>query len=725
MNILLIGGFSSLMNQLIIKLKKERHRIYLITGNPYDKTNNPKVFETYRFSYDNVNLNEVFESVNPDVTVFLGAFDVNFDWEKGEKESVRFSTSFINLLVSFSAIKRGRFIFLSSDEVYSGHYDRDIEENTPFSSSGCRAMSLAQAEYICEDYRRNYQLDLVVLRLDHLYHIPQNLREADNICARMCLEAMQKRYITTKMDETFSLLYESDAVEFISKVILCTEHQHSLYHISSGVEISQTELAEKIRDYLEVDATIVEEQEGGGRRVLSNYRFDHEFGMVFFQDQDKMIRKLVTEMKKKESVFSKMEENQLSWWKRIFNQWKWFLLLLIPYIENMICFIPFFMLNNRTVDSEYFSQIDFFLIYVLLFAVIYGQQQAIFSSILSLAGYLFRQMYTKSEFEVMIDYTTYVWIAQLFIVGLVVGYMRDQIRSIKTESEELEEHLLGQIKDIKEINGSNRRVKDVLERQVIDQKDSIGKIYSITSKLDQVVPDEVLFDAVEMLTQILQSKDVAIYTVGDGDYARMFSASSHKARELGNSIQYKKMGEMYQDLMNRKVYINRALDQQYPLMANAIFEEDKMRMIIMVWGISWDRMTLGQANLLTVVSYLIQNAVLRANRYMSALEEKRYVEDTRILEPEAFSSLVDAYQKAKKRNLTECTLLHILEKPEYAEKAAEVLKDNLRQSDYMGKLKDGELYVLLSNTNHVEAGVVVHRFLEHGYQSEIMEKIRL
>lgn len=70
-------------------------------------------------------------------------------------------------------------------------------------------------------------------------------------------------------------------------------------------------------------------------------------------------------------------------------------------------------------------------------------------------------------------------------------------------------------------------------------------------------------------------------------------------------------------------------------------------------------MTLGQANFLTVVSYLIQNAVLRAQRYMQALEEKRYSQNSRILEPEAFESLVQAYMKAKLKNLVECVLIKV------------------------------------------------------------------
>ena len=136
--------------------------------------------------------------------------------------------------------------------------------------------------------------------------------------------------------------------------------------------------------------------------------------------------------------------------------------LLVPYMENMVCFIPFFMLNNRAVSSQYFSKLDFYLLYVLLFAIVYGQQQAIFSALLATAGYCFRQMYDKTGFEVLLDYNTYVWMAQLFIVGMVVGYMKDQIKNIRNQDEDQIQYLNGQLGDMSDINDSNVQNKAYL-----------------------------------------------------------------------------------------------------------------------------------------------------------------------------------------------------------------------------------------------------------------------
>ena len=93
--------------------------------------------------------------------------------------------------------------------------------------------------------------------------------------------------------------------------------------------------------------------------------------------------------------------------------------MLAPYLENLICFIPFFMIHNRAVGSQYFAKLDAYLLYVLLFAIVYGQQQAIFSALLATAGYCFRQMYNQSGLEVLMDNPSSV--GTDLIVGAVAG----------------------------------------------------------------------------------------------------------------------------------------------------------------------------------------------------------------------------------------------------------------------------------------------------------------
>lgn len=589
MNILLVGGSCSLINSMILKLRKEGHRVCLLTGDKYRHNKYERVFEKYEFSYDCENLNDILESVNADVTILMGAFDTNYHWNGEEREIVLFISHLVNILVAYSVKNKKRLIFLSSDEIYNGNYTEDIKEEEPFSGVGIRADALSQAEEICDNFRINRSLDIITLRLDHLYNIPKERKDVNNICADMCLNCMCDGHIKAKTDHTFSLLYENDAVEYIYQFIKTSNHKYSLYNLSSNDVVSEVKLAAMIQKAMEIESNIVAFSDSNGRCVLSGNRFEREFGVHAFGNLEKNIKDMVSYMKKHESVFLKGDDLKLSWWKMLYEKWKWLIRTLFPFFENLVCFVPFFMMNNRTVGSEYFANLDPFLLYVLLFAIVYGQQQATFSAILAVAGYMFRQMYTRSSFAVLIDYNTYVWIAQLFILGLVVGYMRDQIRIMRLESQELEEHLHRQIVDIRDINESNVRVKEVMEQQLIDHKDSIGKIYSITAGLEQRMPDEVIFYAVEMLGKLMKTKDVALYNVVSKDYARIFSASSQKARSLGNSIRYREMTDIYDALKEQKVYINKKMDEQYPLMARGIYEGEEVQMIVMMWGLSWEK----------------------------------------------------------------------------------------------------------------------------------------
>lgn len=727
MDVLLIGGSSDFMNAILNKLNKEGHRSFVLTGNRQVHESYKNVYEKYNFPYDADCLKEIFDSVNPNAIIFTGAYDSNFNWNDPRKDSVRFVAGLQNIMSTFATMKKGRMIFLSSGEVYSQNYPSNIPEDSPTSALTFRSMALVQGEDICRNYRKTMGLDTVVLRLDHLYGIPfkerlRGQRLKDNLCADMCVSALRTGQIQANSNKIFSMLHQDDAVEFLYKVVSAGTVKQELYHISSEQVLSEMDLAKMVQQEMGGNVSIVNNTVGSEFRVvLSSQAFAEEFGMKIFNKPEQTTAAMAKHIKRHSNDYLLEGDAGKGAVGKIKQNLLHILRASIPFIENIICFIPFFMLNNRTVESEYFANLDFYLLYVLLFAIIHGQQQATFSAVLAVGGYCFRQMYGRSGLEVLLDYNTYVWIAQLFILGLVVGYMKDQLKSIRDENEREMHYLSGQLDDIQDINTSNVRLKNGLEVQIVNQNDSFGKIYEITSSLDQYEPSEVLFYAAEILSKLIGSKDVAIYSVANRSYARLFSATSRKARELGNSVNYTTFGEMYEALKEKRVFINRNMDEKYPLMADAIYSEDDMQLILMVWGIPWERMTLSQANMLVVIGYLIQNAVVRANRYMAALEKQRYIEGTKILETSAFTELVDAYLRARNKSLTECAILRIEVSPEQQETAAAALTKLMRQSDYIGKLEDGNLYALLSNTENKDADFVIRRFAEVGYKSWIKE----
>ncbi len=721
MNILLIGGCSNFINSLINKLNKEGHRIYLLTGDRYEKSPYQKVFEKYRFEYDSSCIADIFESINPDVTVFTGAYDTNFTWENNS-DAVKFTGAMTNILMGYMTGSTGKFVYLSSHEVFSGNHEDVIPDDTPTSPADYKGTAIAQGEEMCLGYRRTSSRDIVILRLDHMYGIPDTMKEVTDMCSKMCLEAINKSTITIYDNHTFSLLYQSDAIEQIYRVIKGGTGRHGIYQISSKDEVTERELAETVRKNIWFNIEIISLGDENRREILSGERYREEYGGTFYCNRDDMIKRISEHMRKYQRFFLYGDKKKKTLKEKLLEGMTEGFRRLVPYLENFAAFIIFFMLNNRAVGSTYFSKLDLYLIYVLIFAMVYGQQMAIISGILAVFGYLFRQMYDRSGFELMLDTGTYIWMAQLFIIGLSVGYLHDNIKKLKREQDSEERFLSNQLTDIRDINDTNVRVKEAIETQLVNQNDSVGKIYRITSALDQYSQEEVLFYAADTIGKIMKTDDVAVYTVSNGTYARLFSATSEKARCMGNSIRYTELGEVYEAFLERKVYINKKLKKEYPLMANAVYDdENRIQIIIMIWGLPWESMTLGQMNQLVVVSSLIGNAVLRANRYLRALEEERFIEGTKLMESDAFTGLLKAYVNAEKKGWTQCTVLELIAEEDTDIMAAgQVIAGFLRQHDYVG-MSDGKIYVLLSNTREEEAVIVVNRIAEKGYSCRIVE----
>lgn len=721
MNILLIGGAGRMMNALIDKFNKNGHHIFLLTGRRANQMSYKHVFEKYNFSYDDDSVQEIFKSIRPDIIIFTGSCDSNFDWGKApQQEAMRYTAGLVNLLSAYSFIGSGRFVYFSSQEVYGDSYIGKVPETEPVSPKGSKALAIAQGESLCENYRKTQGLDTLVLRFDGIYGVPRRGKQQDDICFKMCMEAVRTGRISANSRTIFSMLYLNDAVELAYNVIVDEKPAQSLYHISSMEEITETQLAEVICQSMGSGVEIFDNSVGENHKlVLDGQIYKEEYDQKIFTDYQQGAKKAADYIKRYSNSFVNADDAgaRSGWFAKLKQKARSIFGRLLPFLENLICFIPFFMLNNRAVGSEYFDRVDFYLLYVLLFAIVHGQQQAIFSGLLSVAGYCFRQMYTRSGFDVLVDHNTYVWMAQLFILGMVVGYMRDQLQHIRKDDEEEMNYLRGKLEDISNINDSNVRMKQNFEMQVVNQKDSLGKIYGITSSLDKYSPEETLFYAAQALAKLMDSNDVAIYLVANQNYARLFSATSPEARKLGNSIEYTAMEEMYAELKEGHVYINKTMNDKLPLMASAVFEAERMQLIFMIWGLPWQRMTLAEANRLTIIGHLVQTAVLRANRYLDTLKEQRYLEGTNMLAESAFTHLVKAFFDARVKGLTECTLLCIATEADSPERTAAALGQNLRQTDYMGMLKDGRLYVLLSNTDTEHAGVVVERFKAVGYKS--------
>lgn len=725
MDVMLVGGMSPMMRKLSLKLYKEGHKIYVLSGNRDPSNRYEHAFERYDFPYSADSVKEVFRSVNPDVTILLGAYDSNFHANDSRREAVEYAAGLQNILLSWSAIKNGRLIYLSSVEVYGNSYLSPVSEAVNPIPSGIRATSLLQAEESCKFYKERLKKDVIILRLDRLYDVPNDKNEAAlRICESKCLDAFRDGTVTYKRNYKYGLTYMGDAVESIYKLIVCEKHAHNLYNISSGKVCYEFQIVDAIDKFLKkelekIDNTLEEQNSV----ILSNQRFAEEFGFDVRYSPEEIIQKTLGFMKRHSGRFLDSSHPGLNIWQKIYYKTIKFLGVWFPYIENLILFIPFFMLNNRATESQYFSKIDFYLIYVLLFSVVHGQRQAIFSALLATVGYIFRQMYNNSGIIVMTDYNTYVWIAEIFIVGLVVGYMKDQINFLKEEKEQEVDFLSMRVTDIADINDSNLRVKEGLITQVVNYDYSLGTLYDMIDRLGEDDPTKILFRALTLIRKLTECHDVSIYRIDGDNYAYLFGYTSEKAASMGHTV-YLPDKELFYDAVTKNiVYINRNMDSEYPMMAYTLCEDGRPNMMIMLWSIPFERMTIDESNRLIVLVKLIRKSVKRAEEHYELLKNERFADGGRVLKKQAFSELVDTYCEAKKNNMTDYILLKVTSTDR--ENPVSVILESLSPFDYIGYGKDGELYILLTGSDKEECDCLREELRQNGISSVVSKETKL
>ena len=769
LNILLIGSANSFTNQLIRQFHKEGHRVSLLTGSAHGKQKYPRVFERYDFTYESSVIPEIFDSVSPDITVFAGACDGRFSWEDERSDAVSYISGVMNILSAYAASEHGRFIYISSDAVYQADNERRYSEEDEVSTGDPRSTAFVQAEELCRQFMNQLHTDIVIVRLSGYYHYPKTAEDVDDFISEYCVSYLKNGAADVPDDRQLMPLSGSDAIFFLTRLALAPTHKYAVYHIASGNQLSAAELKAMIADAAARSGYTIPGGESAQKAppphgrlstrlmrflqrradkrvdkiteirtksafvhlrypqaMLDAERFREEFGINRLTDFKGEIERIVAHMLKHRNTFLQIRDERQSLAGLLMKEFIRLCHIFLPFVENILCFIGFFMLNNSLSGNKYFGRIDFYLIYVLLFAILYGQYQAIFSAFLATGGFLYAQLRIITDFNSLLDFSTYVWIAQLFILGLTVGYLKDRLSDQKTEALHDYEHMTQQIDDVRDINESNVRIKDALQTEIINQNDSIGKIYEITSSLDRYESEDVLFHAMDVLRQIMGSDDIALYTVSNSAYARLFSATTEIAGSLGNSIKYKELGELYEMLRDGKPYINRRLHEEMPMMACAIRENEEIRTIIMIWQLPWEKMTLGQSSILTVTSMLIQNAVLRAQRLLELMRSERFIEETHILKTEAFTSVLNTYRQAEQRRLTRFTLLRIVLDGDNSPviDAGNRAAAHLRQDDHLGMGEDGNLYILLPNTSLKSARIVINRLNDYAIRTVVSDASR-
>lgn len=703
-NILIVGEYNVFINEIINMFHREKWHVSVLT-NKKGAVKREHVFEQYIFDYNNESVRDILNSAKLDVLIFSGAFDSSFDWKNRSSQAANDYISGLNNILNhagFIGIKT--ILYLSSEGIFENEYMLDITEDFIPHPQEIKNSTLWQGENMVRNLGLMTGLETIVVRIAGMYGIPQDGNRGHSLFVDTCLEALKKGKIEVNNKKTFSAIYIRDIIEALFILINAPLKKHNLYHISSMDEMTEMEIALIIQANFPYPIEIVDKTIGVSRRIiLSNKRFQEEFPLEIRNKPEKIIPQIIEFIIQNKKLFLDIQENSR---KQAFIKWA---KLFIPFFEAIFVFAFVFYLSVRKEEYSFLSGLDLYILYTLVFAIVYGRQQAIFTSFLCVIGKTYYTFILSDVFSPGLQQQLYFELVQIFLVSLPVGHLRDVFREMKNEKGKTIDLLEDKLKDITSINEINSFIKNYYADKILSNKESIGRLYGITTKLHNAGLGEVQFAVIDVLQEILETKDASIYFVSDKGFCRLASASSELSKSLGKTIQLNEYKDLYDDLMGKNIFINRSFDTKLPAMAGALFDESEhLRVVLLIWNLPFHRMTLDNANLLSIIGTLFYSYFVKESKYLNALSFQRYIKDTKILQKDSFDEVFDLYRKAEKRGYAQSSLLYVEGKGNRIDESNK-LYHLIRETDYIGQTEDGNYKILLTNTNNDEVIYVKNR----------------
>lgn len=695
MKVLICGEYGVFCKELINRLKKEKHTIFVITGSEKPRFRKPGdgILQDYNFSFRSRSIRTIIKNVHADVMIVLGACDVRYSWKDTGQEAVRYLSGMTNLFVCAKEAGVPQIIYCSSLGVYEDIKEQKITRGSEFRASSPIFQSYVQIENLCQKQSADETTKITKVRFPEIYGEYSTYKP--DICAALMEAACTGQEMYVVPGKQHRILYVKDAVDVLVRILALPEKKDS--YLIEGTVYAEGQIAKEIKNMIPGwNGDIVSEPEEfmplpkleQGEAELSGFYEKYEL-----KDGLKQFYKIY-ENEKRDSTDKDLRK--VLWKEK-----------LLPFFENVGLFLITFVLSYFLKGTWFAEHVNLYLFYLVIIAVTYGCGHALLASLLTFVAKIAEFISVSAP----IEYTGFVDVLQILIVGVAVGYMRDKYRRKWADEEDEKKYFQSELVDLTKIYDSNKSIKEMYEKRLMNYENSMSWIYETASRLDFWEPAKVIFQAVDVVCELLDVQDVAIYVAGKNEKSlRLMAASSGKARGMGNSIRIDTTFFMYSEIESGSVFRSKDLDTDVPAYACGIYSESSLIAIIMVWTSDLSKINLYLSNMFALLCRLIEDSMSRAYLFWNELS-RQYVAGTNVLNQTGFQTVHELCEQGKKEGKVQYTLLTIPSEAFLLEPIAmyEKIGNMIRETDYVGQTADG-LEVILMNASEEETENVLERF---------------
>lgn len=696
MNVLFMGNLKLISKQLFSRFEED-YKCIIYDEREENNLQGKNIINYIKENTDDEELPKVFATFDFDTVVFFsgaldGAIKVFDELEKLE-----------------SAIHESRkyrvkqFIYITTNDLYTPGRNSMIGKS--------RETLLNTCDYLCGLYAEEQRMKFVVLKVPYLY----SMESKDNQLMKWIQDGNRSKKVKlrgSKYVET-DFLCEEDLGELLARILdEPVKVEYIEMFLGGENQISYEGIAELLQKGIPSVEVVYENQTTCIPCYKKNKTARVEYGWfpkhILSDDIEVLIAENAKERKEKVKVRERRKR-----YKRIQDKVR-------VTLEIIALFVISEILNYFTKGNVLVNFIDFRLLAVAIMGTMNGLSAGVISAILACIGYVIFNA-SSVQWQILF-YNVENWLpfACYFLLGAISGYTRDKhddkVLYAKEEHELLEKKYIFLVELYNRVLAS----KDSFNSQIIGYKDSFGKVYSVVKKLDTVLPDQVFYEAVNVLEELLENYSVAIYTVNAySDFARLNVCSKPMNHTLNKSLKMSDYPNMMLKLRELQGFVNTECLENYPAYAAPIHRDGELMGMILLMNTSNRQMNMEFSNKFNIISDLICDALVRAMGFEQVSDN--WVPETQILKVEKFKEVLAVKSQMQEKQYSDYVLLR-LKKGEFTLKD---LSDRVcrlvRNNDVLGMGEDGEVYLLLSQTKRADLAIVEERMKKNDITFEIVK----
>ena len=685
MRTLLVGNTGYITNKFVEEAFPES--LVMVMGDTSIRKNRKKNLFVRPFVKNEKELEDIFSTYDFEQIIYFSNYLTFHGETRGEAEMLR------KILQLCRGKRNMRIVYLTGPErLY------DVPTG--------KTLLVSEMENLSREYAKLYKTTVKIIRSPYLYS-EQYEKDFLNTVFR---EISAEQKITFQEDESQRMFFLSmqDLAELMYKIFDNWDEKEEILNIADVFDHCFKDLGDKLTElcpHLKVSYarySIMENMLKDDKIIRYKYGWFPKISIL------EELPELYEHYQERNNI----KAGRLDIIKHILSKYK----TVVRAVEFAAFFILFELLNGIAGNQAQFKMIDLRLIFVVLFGSTYGINYGIATAAAESLS-LIRAFEAEGSSWYVLFYEPSNWIPFIFYfaVGAICGYIRmknkNNVQFIKEENDLLQEKFLF----TREMYQEAIEDKNLYKKQILGSKDSFGKIFDITRKLDVIQPQELYIETIRVLEDVLENKTFGLYTLNrENGYGRLETASAQVQGNYPNSIKLSEYSAAMEELENGNVWANREFLENYPMYMAGIRKNGELVMLICIQQVSREQMSLYFLNLFKILSGLVETSLLRALEYQKAVEYRQYVKGTHILKTEYFEERLKVQHDMREQKLASYVLLKVEYSEMSLQKADEILRSKVRENDVWGISESKELYLMLVQTDKEALPIILARLKQAG-----------